>query len=144
MQSNIRGGTLLDLPEGQINDPLSGKYFSLPFLPATPSSPSQTLDSPFALPPELQIYKDTIRCGELGAKVPVHGQKQLTKTLIVHLLKNAFFSQKSLIVKSEQNSIALVTRSAMELAAKVRVDLLMIRVAWRQWMQICVLRPGRR
>ena len=73
MQSNIRG-TLLDLPGGQINDPLSGKYYSLPFLPATPSSPSQTLevlfeltrrpfralDSPRALLPELQRYKDTV------------------------------------------------------------------------------------
>ena len=28
---------------GQINDPWSGKTFSLPFLPETPSSPSQTL-----------------------------------------------------------------------------------------------------
>ena len=28
---------LIDLPEGQINDPSSGKHYSLPFLPATPS-----------------------------------------------------------------------------------------------------------
>ena len=50
-----------------------GKYFSIPFLPATPSFPSRTLeglleltqrpsralDSPCALLPELQRYKDT-------------------------------------------------------------------------------------
>ena len=61
--------------------PSSGKYFSLPFLPATPSPPSRTLkglfeltrrpsqalDSPCALLPELQRYKDTVRCAELGA-----------------------------------------------------------------------------
>ena len=52
-----------------------GKHFSLSFLPATPSSlsrtleglfeltrrPSRALDSPRALPPELQRYKDTVR-----------------------------------------------------------------------------------
>ena len=65
----------IDLPGGQINDPSSGKHYSLPFLPATPSSPSRTLeglfeltrrpsralDSPRALLPELQRYKDTVR-----------------------------------------------------------------------------------
>ena len=34
---------IIDLPGGQINDPSSGKYFSLPFLPATPSSSTWTL-----------------------------------------------------------------------------------------------------
>ena len=31
-----------------MNDPSSGKYFSLPFLPATPLSPSQTLEGLFS------------------------------------------------------------------------------------------------
>ena len=75
------------------------KCFSLPFLPATPLSPSRTLeglfeltrrpsralDSPRALLPELQRYKDTVRCGALGAEVPGHCQQQLTQTLIVRL-----------------------------------------------------------
>ena len=61
---------------GQIDDPSSGKYFSLPFLPATLSSLSQTLEvlfeltrrpsralnSPCALLLELQRSKDTDRC----------------------------------------------------------------------------------
>ena len=29
---------IIDMPGGQINDPLSGKHYSLAFLPATPSS----------------------------------------------------------------------------------------------------------
>ena len=59
----------------EINGPLLGKYLSLPFLPVTPLSPSQTLeglfeltrrpsralDSPCALLPELQRYKDIVR-----------------------------------------------------------------------------------
>ena len=90
----------------EINDPLSGKHYSLPFLPATPSSPSRTLeglfeltrrpsralDSPRALLPELQRYKDTVRCAALGAEVPGHRQEQLTQTLIVRLLKTHFFT----------------------------------------------------
>ena len=73
-------------------------------LPATPSSPSRTLeglfeltgrpsralDSPHALLPELQRYKDTVRCAALGAEVPGHGQQQLTQTLIVRLLNENF------------------------------------------------------
>ena len=69
-------------------DSSSGKHFSHPFLPTTPSSPSRTheglfgltrcpsraLDSPRALLPELHRYKDTVRCGALGAEVP--GQRQ--------------------------------------------------------------------
>ena len=81
-----------------------GGNTSLPFLPATPSSPSRTLeglleltpsralDSPRALLPELQRYKDTVRCGALGAEVPGHRQQQLTQTLIVRLLKTHFFT----------------------------------------------------
>ena len=54
--------------------------------------PSQALDSPRALLPELQRYKDTARCAELGAELPGHRQKQLTPTLIVRLLKTHFFT----------------------------------------------------
>ena len=78
-------------------------HFFLLFLPATPSSPSQilfeltqrplrALDSPRALLPELQRYKDTVRCAALGAEVPGHRQQQLTQTLIVRLLKMHFFT----------------------------------------------------
>ena len=72
---------IIDLPGGQIIDPSSEKHYSLPLLPATPSSPSR------ALLPELQRYKDTVRCALLGAEVPGHRQQQLTQTLIVRLLK---------------------------------------------------------
>ena len=73
-------------------------------LPATPSSPtleglfeltrrpSRALDSPRALLPELQRYKDTVRCAALGAEVPGHRQQQLTQTLIVGLLKTHFLT----------------------------------------------------
>ena len=91
------------MPGGQINDPSSGKHCSPP---ATPSSPSRTLeglfeltrrlsralDSPRALLPELQRYKDTVRCAALGAEVPGHRQEQLTQTLIVCLFKTHFFT----------------------------------------------------
>ena len=74
------------MPGGQINDPSTGKHYSLPFLPATPSSlsrtleglfeltrrPSWALDSPRALLPELQRYKDTVRCAAQGAEVSGH------------------------------------------------------------------------
>ena len=56
--------------------PCREKHYSLPFLPATPLSPSQNLerlfkltqhssralDSPRTLLPELQRYKDAVRC----------------------------------------------------------------------------------
>ena len=54
--------------------------------------PSWALDSPRALLPELQRYKDTVRCAALGAEVPGHCQQQLTQTLIVRLLKTHFFT----------------------------------------------------
>ena len=80
--------------------------YSLPLRSATPSSPSWTLeglfeltrrpsralDSPRALLPELQRYKDTVRCAALGVEVPGHRQQQLTKTLIVRLLQMHFFT----------------------------------------------------
>ena len=76
---------IIDLPGGQINDPFSGKHYSLPFLPATPSFPSRTIEglfeltrrpsralhSPCALLPELQR---SVRCGTVGAEVPGHRQ----------------------------------------------------------------------
>ena len=66
--------------EGKSMTPHQGEYCSLPFLPATPSSPSRTLeglfeltrrplralDSPRALLPELQRNKDTVRLGRTG------------------------------------------------------------------------------
>ena len=95
---------LIDLPGMHLNDPSSGKHYSLPFLPATPSSPSR------ALLPELQRYKDTVRCAVLDAEVPGHRKEQLKQTLIVRLLKTHFFTHWSLIIKSQQNKIELVTR----------------------------------
>ena len=76
--------------------------FSLPFLPATSSSLTQTLEgffeltqrpssalhcSPHWLLPELYTYKDIVRCAALGVEVPGHRQQQLTHTLIVRLMK---------------------------------------------------------
>ena len=90
---------------GQINDPSSGKHY-LVLLPATPSSssptleglfeltglPSRALDTPCALLPVLQRYKDAARCGTLGAELPGHHQQQLTQTSNVRLLKTHFFT----------------------------------------------------
>ena len=75
--------SLICLEGKQINDPSSGKHCSLPFLPATPSSPSRTheglfeltrrpsraLDSPRALLQELQRYKDTVGWAALGTQL---------------------------------------------------------------------------
>ena len=97
---------IVDLPGGEIIDPQLGRYFSLPFLLATPSFPSQTLEglfeltqcpsralnSPHSLLPELQRYKNVVRCGALGAVVPGHRQQHLTQTLIVRLLKPHFLT----------------------------------------------------
>ena len=87
---------IIDCLEGKSMTHCRGKYCSLPFLPATPSSPSR------ALLPELQRIKDTVRCAALGAKVPGHRQEQLPQTLIARLLKTHFFVL-ILIVKSQQN-----------------------------------------
>ena len=54
--------------------------------------PNQALNSPRALLPELQRYKDTVRCAALGVEVPGDSQQQLTQTLIVRLLKTHFFT----------------------------------------------------
>ena len=74
--------------------------------PATPSSPSRTLEGLFELTgrssralnldtyvtSELQRYKETVRCGVLGAEVPGQRNKeQLAQTLIVCLLKTHLF-----------------------------------------------------
>ena len=62
--------------------PNEGNTFPLMFLPAPPLSPSWTLeglfertqhpsraiDLPRALLPEIQRYKDTVRCAALGAE----------------------------------------------------------------------------
>ena len=69
--------------EGKSMIPHRGEHYPLPILPATPSSPSRTLegffevtwhpsralDSPRALLAELQRCKDTVRCAALGAEV---------------------------------------------------------------------------
>ena len=68
----------MDLPEEQNKRPQLGKHYSLLFLPATPSSPFRTLDSPRVLLPKLQRYKDAVTCAALGAEVPGHRQQQLT------------------------------------------------------------------
>ena len=62
---------------------------NIALLPAIPSSlvstleglleltrrPSLALDSPHALLPELQRYKDTVRCGALDVEIPGHSQQ---------------------------------------------------------------------
>ena len=72
---------IIDLPARQINDPSSRKHYPLPFLTATISSlsrtlegllglsrcPSRALKSPRALFPDLQRIKDTFRFATLGA-----------------------------------------------------------------------------
>ena len=76
------GKNIIDLSGGQISDPSSGKDFSFPFLPATPSSLSRTLAPHTLLLLELQIYKDIVWCGAaIVAEIPEHLQKQLTETL---------------------------------------------------------------
>ena len=97
----------IDLPGGQIYDPLLGKHYIFSSVPPSNSlvsvwaleglfeltrRPSRALDLHGSLLPELQRYKDTVRFGALGAKVPGLGQQQLTQTLIVRLLKTHFFT----------------------------------------------------
>ena len=48
------------------------------------------LDTPRALFPELQRYKDIVMYTALRAEVPGHHQQQLTQTLIVCLIKTHF------------------------------------------------------
>ena len=58
-----------------------------------------------------QNYRDTdtVGCAALGAEVPGLRQQQLKQTLIARFLKTHFF-HLSLILKSHQNRIELVTR----------------------------------
>ena len=57
--------------------------------------------------------------GTLGAEVPGHRQEQLTKTIIVRLLKMHGFLHQSLILKSQQN-IEFLARPAVEEMATLR------------------------
>ena len=76
-----------------MNDPSSGKHHSLPFIVTLERvfeltrRSSRALNSTRALLPELQRYKDTIRCVVLGAEIPANRQIQLMQTLIERLLK---------------------------------------------------------
>ena len=85
--------------------PPQGNHYSLPFLPATSSflsltleglfelkrRPSRALDWPRSLLPELQSHKDTMRCAALVAEVPGHRPEKLSQTLIVGLLEMHLF-----------------------------------------------------
>ena len=91
---------IINLPGGQINDPLSGKDFSLPFLPATPSclrlgplkgflSWHSALQGPSTrLVCCFQNYrkKDTIRCG--GPRTP---SRTTDASLDCAFVENALF-----------------------------------------------------
>ena len=108
---------------GQINDPLMGEIL----LSSVPPSnlhlgtleglfelsrhPARAPDLPRVLLPEL---KDTVICAALGVEVPGHRLKQLT--LMLRLLKACFFTHRSLMMKSQQNRIELVTRLALDLS----------------------------
>ena len=47
---------------------------------------------PRMLLPELQRYKDYVRCAALDVEVEGHRQEQLTQTLIVFLKKPLFYN----------------------------------------------------
>ena len=64
--------------------------------------PSRALNSPRALLLELERNKDTGRCATLGAEVTGQRQEQLTRTLIVRLLKTHRFLTP--ILDSEQST----------------------------------------
>ena len=99
-QAGQKGKKSIDLPGRKINYCLSGKHNSLPFLPATPSSPTQTLeglfeltqrpswalDWPGSLLPVLQRNKDTQMC-----QARRRGPRTASTTLIVLLLKTHLF-----------------------------------------------------
>ena len=73
---------IMDLPGGQINEPFSGKYYSLPFLPATPSSLSRTLKGLF------ELTQCPLR---LGAEVPGQTSKTTVANLDCAYVENALF-----------------------------------------------------
>ena len=104
--SNFRGPERWEKIFDLLGGPFDGEILSFLFLPATPLSPSRTLeglfeliwqtsrafDWPGVLLLELQGNKDTVRCALLDAEVPGRCQKQLTQTLIVLLLKTLFLT----------------------------------------------------
>ena len=57
------GMKIIDLPEGQIDDPSKGKYFSLPFLPAIRSFLSLTLEGLFELTQRLATLTRALHPG---------------------------------------------------------------------------------
>ena len=93
---------VIDLPRGKSMTSLRGGHYNLTFLLATPMSRSWTLEGlfeltlslqgpstlPCTLLPELERFKDAVRCVALGAEVP--GPPPTTTDKIV--------SQQSLIV----------------------------------------------
>ena len=90
----------------QFNDLTWGKYCSLQFLPAPPSSPSLTLEGHFDTDTVTfkgpQRNKDTVRRAALGVQFLGQRQRQLTETLIVRLLKMHF---SSLILDCEKSEL---------------------------------------
>ena len=73
--------------------PCRGTYYSLPFLPATPSSLSRTrLASCVAFgTKEIQGHRQVWRARRRGPRTLSRNQEQLTQTLIVRLLKTHLF-----------------------------------------------------
>ena len=95
-----RGNTILFRSSQQLPRLCLGPFVSLQH--------PRTFNLPRALLPELQRYKDPIRCAALGAKVPGHCQEQLMQTLIVRLLKTYFFTTILDCEKSTEYSFELV------------------------------------
>ena len=77
---------IIDLPGGHVGWPLFWEVLFYSFFPATPSSPSQTLDSLRVLLLKLQRYKDTVRRGSQDTCK----NSWCTNPLIVRLLKTHF------------------------------------------------------
>ena len=90
---------------GQFNDPSSGKHYSLAFLPATPSSPSRTLEGLFELTrrpswaldsprvllpelPEIQGHRQVWRTRREGPRTP---SRTTDKNLDCAFVENALF-----------------------------------------------------
>ena len=89
MQSNFRGGgagkSLICLEDKLINPCRAGKRCSLPFLPATPTSLSRTLEGLLELTHfasgATRTNGHSLRCAALGVEVPGHSQEQWTHIL---------------------------------------------------------------
>ena len=124
------------------------KHYSLPFRSATlwsPSwtleglfeltrHPSRTLNSPRVLLPELQRYEDTVRCVALGAGVPVKNSRR--KPWLCVCCKRTFL-QRSLIAKSQQNDIELVTRPGhLKVSFKPCRKRSRVPWDWTPWMRL--------